>query len=94
MLLQLFITGQTCAQAGLDNGCCNFDDFSGPSGCYVPGGNCFCDEDCLLMQDCCSDVDTTRQCSNGTMIVYDLHDCISTLPASVVLSFRSLQSVS
>ena len=52
-------TGNICAHAGLDNGCCNWNNDSG-HGCYVPGGKCFCDEACHGMGDCCSDVDLTQ----------------------------------
>lgn len=47
------IIAQRCAEAGLNRGCCSLA--SSPS-CYVPGGNCYCDNVCTRYNDCCDDV--------------------------------------
>jgi len=43
----------TCAAAGF-NGCCNQPG----NGCYVSGGNCWCDSQCHQFGNCCPDIDT------------------------------------
>ena len=44
----------TCAEAGKQPGCCTTGLFS--QSCFVPGGRCYCDSQCVVFNDCCDDV--------------------------------------
>ena len=47
----------TCAAAGFTSGCC-----SEPGNkCYVPAGDCWCDEMCYQYDNCCPDVGCARR---------------------------------
>ncbi len=43
----------TCAEAGYLNGCC----IPGNTNCFVPGISCYCDINCHMADDCCSDIE-------------------------------------
>ena len=74
----IFYTAKNCAEAGLDAGCCT-------GNCNVTYGTnrsetCYCDDRCRVNEDCCEDVDQTKECnpsctltiSNLKMILYSL----------------------
>ena len=50
----------TCTGAGLSPGCCSLPGYYS---CYVPEGNCYCDNICHIFNDCCHDVLYDTQCS-------------------------------
>ncbi len=63
--ISVFYIATTCSQAGLSQGCCSWDSQGTKhlTGCYLPGGQCYCDSGCQTAGDCCNDVPKTPTCT-------------------------------
>ena len=57
----MYSIAQTCSEAGKLPGSCTWN---WSSSCYVNGGDCYCDNFCVVFNDCCDDV----MCTCGELI--------------------------